>query len=75
VKNGELCPKQTFTKNTLIIDGCEYLFYENGYPGNNAYSMTMCHKGNCKNPIHIYTKEQNDPEKQLYLKLKEKFEK
>ena len=30
----------------IIIEGCEYLQYSNG----NRYSL--CHKGNCKNPIH-----------------------
>jgi hypothetical protein len=32
--------------NIVIIEGCEYLEYEYG----SAYSL--CHKGNCSNPIH-----------------------
>jgi len=31
--------------NIVIIEGCEYLEYDRG----RAY---ICHKGNCKNPIH-----------------------
>ena len=33
------------------IDGCEYLRFDvtHGY-------ATLCHKGNCKNPIHCYNK-------------------
>ena len=30
----------------VIIEGCEYLQYSAGH----RYSL--CHKGNCKNPIH-----------------------
>ena len=30
----------------IIIEGCEYLQYSAGH----RYSL--CHKGNCKNPIH-----------------------
>ena len=30
----------------VIIEGCEYLEYSAGH----RYSL--CHKGNCKNPIH-----------------------
>ena len=28
------------------IEGCEYLEYEQGH------QYSLCHKGNCKNPIH-----------------------
>lgn len=54
------CKEQTVEKKTtniipyeganpmsvVIIEGCEYLEYAAG----NRYSL--CHKGNCKNPIH-----------------------
>lgn len=30
----------------VVIEGCEYLHYRHGH----AYML--CHKGNCKNPIH-----------------------
>jgi hypothetical protein len=32
--------------NIIIIEGCEYLEYD----GDSRYSL--CHKGNCSNPIH-----------------------
>ena len=34
----------------VIIEGCEYFHFRHGH----AYMM--CHKGNCKNKIHIYNK-------------------
>ena len=34
--------------NIVTIDGCEYLYG----PWGNATVLT--HKGNCKNPIHVY---------------------
>ena len=54
------CQEATVTKQTtqivtqfgarpmdiVIIEGCEYLEYSAGH----RYSL--CHKGNCKNPIH-----------------------
>ena len=30
----------------VVIEGCEYLHYRHGH------SYMLCHKGNCKNPIH-----------------------
>lgn len=38
--------------NVKIIEyeGCEYLYIQTSYAG------IMSHKGNCKNPIHIYAK-------------------
>ena len=38
----------------VVIDGCEYIFADNSLPGGNNYAMALAHKGNCKNPIHIY---------------------
>ena len=35
-----------------IIDGCEYIEVENSTTFSDAYSYTLTHKGNCKNPIH-----------------------
>jgi hypothetical protein len=32
--------------DVIFIEGCEYLEYSSGH----RYSL--CHKGNCKNPIH-----------------------
>ena len=37
----------------IIIEGCEYFEYSVGH----RYSL--CHKGNCKNPIHPENKEGN----------------
>lgn len=37
-----------YSRRVITIDGCEY------FAG--AYYM-LEHKGNCKNPIHIYNKE------------------
>lgn len=37
----------------IIIDGCEYLIYKEEHGSNQGYGF-MSHKGNCKNPIHIY---------------------
>lgn len=31
---------------TVEFEGCEYVITKNGYSGG------VCHKGNCKNPIH-----------------------
>jgi len=38
----------------VIIDGCEYIEFDYGVLQNRVYSLT--HKGNCKNPIHVYNK-------------------
>lgn len=35
-----------------VIDGCEYIQFENGIMTFNSYSYTLTHKGDCKNPIH-----------------------
>jgi hypothetical protein len=39
---------------TVVYDGCEYLFIENGRPGPGMsdYAMSWTHKGNCTNRIH-----------------------
>ena len=37
----------------ITLDGCEYLIYKKT-KGNNQGFGFMSHKGNCKNPIHIY---------------------
>lgn len=45
------------TKNNydiVVIDGCEYIEFDCGYAQCRVYSLT--HKGNCSNPIHIYSK-------------------
>lgn len=39
----------------IIIDGCEYIIYKERNGNNQGYGY-MAHKGNCKNPIHIYNK-------------------
>jgi hypothetical protein len=40
---------------TIEVDGCEYLVsFEETTKG--VYG-SLAHKGNCKNPIHIYNKE------------------
>lgn len=35
----------------IVIDGCEYIAYKD-----NARSISIEHKGNCKNPIHYQVK-------------------
>ena len=37
----------------LLIEGCEYIVYKEGQGSNHGFGY-MSHKGNCKNPIHIY---------------------
>ena len=37
----------------IEVEGCEYLYAFN--PGNGFNVFT--HKGNCKNPVHLYNKE------------------
>ena len=34
----------------VTIEGCEYIVNQN------SYGEILTHKGNCKNPIHIYNK-------------------
>ena len=39
----------------LEIDKCEYIFYKKSPDTNKGYGF-MAHKGNCKNPIHYYSR-------------------
>ena len=39
---------QTIAASIVTIDDCEYFLCRNGY------GDVLCHKGNCKNPIHRY---------------------
>jgi len=39
----------------LEIDNCEYIFYKKSPSTNKGYGF-MAHKGNCKNPIHYYSR-------------------
>jgi len=39
----------------LVIDNCEYIFYKKSPSTNKGYGF-MAHKGNCKNPIHYYSR-------------------
>lgn len=39
----------------LFIDECEYIVFKDGMGTNHGFGY-MAHKGNCKNPIHIYNK-------------------
>jgi hypothetical protein len=32
-----------------LIDGCEYLVFENSMKAGNNYSLSVTHKGNCTN--------------------------
>ena len=54
----------------LEIEGCEYIVYQDARNANLGYGY-MSHKGNCKNPIHVYrdtTKVKDLPkENQAYL--------
>ena len=43
----------------LEIDKCEYIFYKKSPSTNRGFGF-MAHKGNCKNPIHPYTKNEKD---------------
>lgn len=38
----------------IEIDGCEYVIYKSA-PASNIGFGFMAHKGNCKNPMHIYS--------------------
>lgn len=40
---------ELWKSSIIIIDGCEYFKYKTYYHYN-----VIEHKGNCKNPIHIY---------------------
>ena len=56
----EKITKEQITKihqNAVIIeiDGCEYIVAEWRSTNNRGYGF-MSHKGNCKNPIHIYNR-------------------
>jgi len=37
----------------IEIEGCEY-FYQKSKGWREPGDITLCHKGNCKNPIHVY---------------------
>ena len=43
----------------LVIDNCEYIFYKKSPDSNKGYGF-MAHKGNCKNPIHYYSRNERD---------------
>ena len=46
VKGGETKTSEKKDFNTIIIEGCEYIYFP-------YYSeKSMVHKGNCNNPIH-----------------------
>ena len=43
----------------LEIDNCEYIIYKKSPSLNRGYGF-MAHKGNCKNPIHYYSRSKED---------------
>ena len=43
----------------IEIDGCEYIFYKKSPSTNKGFGF-MAHKGNCKNPIHYYSRSKKD---------------
>ncbi len=43
----------------LEIDNCEYIFYKKS-PNRNMGFGFMAHKGNCKNPIHYYSRNKKE---------------
>ena len=45
------------TREVVEIDGCEYITVRSGHCAWSNYSFAITHKGNCKNPIHVYRKE------------------
>lgn len=36
-----------------VIDGCEYVVVENSCQQSSTYSLTITHKGDCKNQAHL----------------------
>lgn len=47
--DNDLHPEKSY--RVVSIEGCEYIFVSRRpWQGN----MSLAHKGNCKNPIHIY---------------------
>ncbi len=44
------------TFRVVVIDGCQYFYQYNPRGGS-----TLCHKGNCTNPIHQYNKSVEKP--------------
>jgi predicted RNA-binding Zn ribbon-like protein len=43
----------------LVIDNCEYIFYKKSPSTYRGFGF-MSHKGNCKNPIHFYSRSKKD---------------
>ncbi len=43
----------------LVIENCEYIFYKKSPSTNKGFGF-MAHKGNCKNPIHFYSRSKSD---------------
>ncbi|VAW18735.1 hypothetical protein MNBD_BACTEROID03-1014 [hydrothermal vent metagenome] len=43
----------------LEIENCEYIFYKKSPNTNRGFGF-MAHKGNCKNPIHYYSRSRKD---------------
>jgi hypothetical protein len=43
-------PKSNDDIEIRIIDSCEYIIYSKYNTG--GYSSGICHKSNCRNPIH-----------------------
>lgn len=43
----------------LVIDKCEYIFYKKSPSTNRGFGF-MAHKGNCKNSIHYYSRNEAD---------------
>lgn len=41
------------------VDGCEYIILKDKGTANQGFGY-MAHKGNCKNPIHIYKSSKQD---------------
>jgi hypothetical protein len=42
--------------NIIEIDGCEYIYIHSAQPWASGFAFSLTHKGNCKNPIHMYNK-------------------
>ncbi|MEP5613863.1 MAG: hypothetical protein ABJP45_16550 [Cyclobacteriaceae bacterium] len=62
VQDAEDKPKEEnaaldFSKNnefeTIVIEECEYIIVKKSPRSNQGFGL-MSHKGNCKNPIHVY---------------------
>jgi hypothetical protein len=46
--------KTTLGNGIVVVEGCEYIVCPN------SYGRSYTHKGNCKNPIHVYARKEDE---------------